>query len=493
MAMSESGEDIEGVEDFAALFEASVKATQYARGQTIEGTIVAIGPEVAFVDVGGKGEAVIEIAELKNADGALEFAAGDRIKATVVSTSGGVTLSRKLMRGAATARQLADAFQAGLPVEGKVERAVKGGYEVRIAGERAFCPLSQIDIMRTADPATHEGRVYTFRIIEYKEGGRNLVVSRRALLEEEQRASAAGVRRSIVVGAVLRGRVISVRDFGAFVDLGGGIQGLLHVSEMVWSRVTDTSQIVAAGEEVTVKVLRVDESTQKIALGMKQLTENPWSTVGATYAVGQVRTGRVTRVAEFGAFVELEAGIEALAHASTFPPTGRREEWTQSVPVGMSGAFEILSIDPEQRRIGVALVDEGSARARGSAERESGRPASAGIVPGARLTGKVERHEKFGVFVFLAPGRTGLMPMSETGVARDADVAKAFPAGSDVEVVVLEVDPSGRRIRLSRKAVQDAQDAEELREYAERTDASPAEGFGSLGDKIRGALGTREK
>jgi len=353
MAMSESGEDIEGVEDFAALFEASVKATQYARGQTIEGTIVAIGPEVAFVDVGGKGEAVIEIAELKNADGALEFAAGDRIKATVVSTSGGVTLSRKLMRGAATARQLADAFQAGLPVEGKVERAVKGGYEVRIAGERAFCPLSQIDIMRTADPATHEGRVYTFRIIEYKEGGRNLVVSRRALLEEEQRASAAEVRRSIVVGAVLRGRVISVRDFGAFVDLGGGIQGLLHVSEMVWSRVTDTSQIVAAGEEVTVKVLRVDESTQKIALGMKQLTENPWSTVGATYAVGQVRTGRVTRVAEFGAFVELEAGIEALAHASTFPPTGRREEWTQSVPVGMSGAFEILSIDPEQRRIGV--------------------------------------------------------------------------------------------------------------------------------------------
>ncbi len=475
MAMSESGEDIEGVEDFAALFEASVKATQYARGQTIEGTIVAIGPEVAFVDVGGKGEAVIEIAELKNADGALEFAAGDRIKATVVSTSGGVTLSRKLMRGAATARQLADAFQAGLPVEGKVERAVKGGYEVRIAGERAFCPLSQIDIMRTADPATHEGRVYTFRIIEYKEGGRNLVVSRRALLEEEQRASAAEVRRSIVVGAVLRGRVISVRDFGAFVDLGGGIQGLLHVSEMVWSRVTDTSQIVAAGEEVTVKVLRVDESTQKIALGMKQLTENPWSTVGATYAVGQVRTGRVTRVAEFGAFVELEAGIEALAHASTFPPTGRREEWTQSVPVGMSGAFEILSIDPEQRRIGVALVDE------------------AGIVPGARLTGKVERHEKFGVFVFLAPGRTGLMPMSETGVARDADVAKAFPAGSDVEVVVLEVDPSGRRIRLSRKAVQDAQDAEELREYAERTDASPAEGFGSLGDKLRGALGTREK
>ena len=193
-------------EDFAALFEASVQATQYERGQTIEGTIVAIGPEVVFVDVGGKGEAVIEIAELKNADGVLEVAAGDRIQATVVSTAGGLTLSRRLVRGAATARQLSDAFQAGLPVEGRVEHVVKGGYEVRIAGERAFCPLSQIDTVRTTDPATHEGRVYTFRIIEYKEGGKNLVVSRRALLEDEQRASAAEIRRSIVAGAVLAGR-----------------------------------------------------------------------------------------------------------------------------------------------------------------------------------------------------------------------------------------------------------------------------------------------
>jgi small subunit ribosomal protein S1 len=481
--------------DFAALFEASLKATQYRKGQTVEGTIVAIGPEVAFVDVGGKGEAVIDIAELKNADGVLEFAAGDRIQATVTSTAEGVTLSRKLMRGAATARQLAGAFEAGLPVEGRVERSVKGGYEIRIAGERAFCPLSQIDIVRTADPAAHEGRVYTFQIIEYKEGGKNLVVSRRALLEAEQRASAAEVRRSIVPGAILTGRVVSVRDFGAFVDLGGGVQGLLHVSEMGWSRVSNASQIVAAGEEITVKVLRVDEATQKVALGLKQLTEDPWSHVGTTYEVGQVRTGRVTRVAEFGAFVELEPGVEGLAHASTFAPTGGREEWRRQVPVGMSGAFEILSVDLGQKRIGVALVEEGSARAlqQGSEQARAAASRESGIVPGARLTGKVERHEKFGVFVFLAPGRTGLMPLGETGVARDGDVVRAFPVGSDVEVVVLEVDPSGRRIRLSHKAVQAAQEAEELREYAERPDATPAEPFGSLGDQLRGALGARKK
>src|SRR5512144_2532575 len=262
------------------MFEASLKPKRIEQGQTIEGKIVAIGSDVAFVDVGGKGEATIDVDELKDDDGNLEVAVGDQVQAVVVSTAGGIALSRKLARGAATQRQLEDAFHSGLPVEGKVEKAVKGGYEVRIGHARAFCPFSQMDTART-EPASHEGRVYTFRIIEYKEGGRNLVVSRRALLEEEQRAKAEEVRKSIVRGAVMTGRVISVRDFGAFVDLGGGIQGLLHVSEMEWSRVADTSQVVRAGEEITVKVLQVDEGTQKISLGLKQLTEDPWTKIAA--------------------------------------------------------------------------------------------------------------------------------------------------------------------------------------------------------------------
>ena len=476
----------EPTDDFAAMFEASLKAKRIEKGQMLEGRVVAIGAEVAFVDVGGKGEATIEIDELKDADGRLEVAVGDRIQAMVVSTAGELTLSRKLARGAATDRQLEDAFHTGLPVEGKVEKAVKGGYEVRIGRQRAFCPISQIDALRT-DPSAHEGRVYEFRIIEYKEGGRNIVVSRRALIEEQQRASAAEARRSIVPGAVLAGRVASVRDFGAFVDLGGGVQGLLHVSEMGWSRVSDASHIVKPGDQITVKVLRVDDDTQKISLGLKQLTADPWLKVSETYEVGQVRTGRVTRLAEFGAFVELEPGVEGLAHASTFAPTGRSEGWSAQVAPGTTAAFEILSIDPDKKRIGVALVPEGSARAAGIA------PSQPEIVAGARLTGKVERHERFGVFVFLAPGRTGLIPSSETGVAKEADLARAFAIGADVEVTVLEVDPTGRRIRLSRKAVLDAQEAEEVREYAERADAAPADGFGSLADKLRGALKPREK
>jgi small subunit ribosomal protein S1 len=470
-------------EDFATLFEASLKARRFEKGQTIEGIVVSIGPEVAFVDVGGKGEASIDIEELRDPDGNLEVAVGDRIQAVVVSTSGGLTLSRKLARGAATLRQLEDAYESGLPVEGKVERAVKGGFEVTIARQRAFCPFSQIDTLRT-EPAVHEGQVYEFRIVEFRNGGRDLVVSRRVLLEAQQRAVADAVRKSVVAGAVMSGRVASVRDFGAFIDLGGGVQGLLHVSEMGWSRVDDMSQVLKAGDEITVKVLRVDDDRQKISLGVKQLSEDPWSRVAATYEVGQVHAGCVTRVTDFGAFVELEPGIEALAHSSTFAPTGRSGGWSRQVAVGMTGTFEILSIDAGKKRIGVALLPEGSARA--------GRASSAsGIVPGARLTGVVERHEKFGVFVFLAPGRTGLIPLSETGLAKEADVVKAFPAGSQVTVMVLEVDSEGRRIRLSAKAVKDAEEAQEVREYSER-EAAPA-GFGSsLGDKLRGALNPRE-
>ena len=379
-------------EDFATMFEASVKARRVAQGQTIDGTIVAIGPEVALVGIGGKSEAQIDVAELKDEDGDIEVSIGDRLHAVVVSTKGGVILSRKGVRSAATQRELDNAFNAGLAVEGKVEGVNKGGYEVRIARERAFCPLSQIDIVRTADPAVHVGKTYAFRIIEYKEGGKSIVVSRRKQLEEEQQASADAVRHSIVPGAVLTGRVVSVPDFGAFVDLGGGVQGLLHVSDMSWSRAATPGAVVAPGDQITVKVLRVDEATGKIALGLKQLQDDPWSTVGTTYQVGQVRSGRVTRVAEFGAFVELEPGIE------------------------------------------------------------------------------------------------GLLPFSETDLDRNADMKKAFPIGSELEVAVLEADASSRRIRLSRKAVAQQREQAELREYAGRPDAAPATPLGSLADKLRDAL-----
>ena len=388
-------------EDFAALFAASQQAKRLATGETVDGTIVAIGPEVALVDVGAKGEAALSVDELRNEDGVIEARVGDRIQATIVSMgdrSGGIVLSRRLQRGAASRRQLENAFRAGLPVEGKVESQVKGGYTVTIARLRAFCPQSQIDTVRDADPTSHLGQVYEFRIIELGDDGRKFVVSRRALLEAEQKKRADEIRRALVPDAVVTGRVVSVREFGAFVDLGGGVQGLLHVSEMGWSRVNDPSQMLNPGDEITVKVLRIDSKNgeEKIALGLKQLTDDPWSSVAGKYPVGQVVPGRVTRIAEFGVFVELE------------------------------------------------------------------------------------------------PGVVGLLPAAESGVAKGADLKKAFAVGSRVDVIVLETDVPGRRLRFSIKAIQDEAEKADVRDYAARADAESAS-LGSLADKLRGALGSRDK
>jgi small subunit ribosomal protein S1 len=484
---NENAGEIPAGQDFASLFEASYashKIKRLTNGQVVEGTIVSIGAEVVLVDVGAKSEATIALADLKNKDGVVEAKVGDRLQATVVSTTGGLHLSRRMQRGAASSQQLEDAARAGLPVEGKVEKIVKAGYEVTVAGQRAFCPQSQIDDVRESAPLVHVGRTYTFKIVEYKEGGQKFVVSRRRFLEEEQQARASEVRLKVVPDAILPGRVVSVRDFGAFIDLGGGVQGLLHASEMGWSRV-DPAQVVKIGDEFNVKVLRIE--ADKIALGLKQLTADPWSTAATNYAVGQVFTGKVTRLSEFGAFVELEPGVEALAHASTFAPTGKIGGWSKSIAPGMTGAFEVLSVDPAARRIGVAIVPEGSTRAEGA------RPSRVSVTPGARITGKVERHDKMGIFVFLAPGITGLLPASETGTAHGVDLVKTFPVGSDVDVIVLEADPARRRIRLSVKAIAAAAEAAEVSDYTSRAGKGQAQSFGSLADKLRGALESRKK
>ena len=337
-------------EDFAAMFEASTKARQVKRGETVDGTIVAIGPKVALVNIGGKGEAEIDVAELKDADGDIDVNVGDRIQAMVITTTGAIVLSRKGVRNAATQRELEDAFNAGLAVEGKVVQPVKGGYEVRVARERAFCPLSQIDIVRTDDPNVHVGKTYAFRVIEYKNGGKDVVLSRRKVLEDEQRANADQVRKSIVPGAVITGRVVSVRDFGAFVELGGGIQGLLHISEMGWTRVTNPNEIVAPGDQVTVKVLRVDEATQKISLGLRQLQDDPWSTVAAKYQTGQIYKGRVARIADFGVFVELDPEFTGLIpHAET--GLDRNADLRKAFAVGSEVDVAVLEVDAANRRI----------------------------------------------------------------------------------------------------------------------------------------------
>src|SRR6266571_4167045 len=307
-------------EDFSTLFAREPVRPVLEVGQIVKGRVIQIAAESVFVDVGGKGEAWIERAELTDEEGRLRVAVGDEVEATVVSTGDEVRLSHKLRQGAQARQALAVAAQTGIPVEGKVAAVIKGGYEVTVAGLRAFCPLSQMDIRRVDAAAAEEyvGRVLEFRITTFSDNGRNLVLSRRRLLEERAAEAAEETRKKIIPGAVLSGTVASLADFGAFVDL-GGIQGLVPVSEISHSRVSRPADRLSVGEAVTVKVLRIDTEKGRISLSLKALEGDPWAAVPGRLRERQVVRGRAVRATEFGVFVELLPGVDGLLHASEIP------------------------------------------------------------------------------------------------------------------------------------------------------------------------------
>src|SRR2546427_482072 len=263
-------------DDFATLFAREAVRPVLEVGQIVKGRVIHIAAENVFVDVGGKGEAWIERAELTDEEGRLRVAVGDEVEATVVSTGDEVRLSHKLRQGAQARQALAVAAQTGIPVEGKVAAVIKGGYEVTVGGLRAFCPFSQMDVRRVEAPDALVGRVLEFRISRYEEQGRNIVLTRRALLEEQAAKAAEETRKKVVAGALLPGTVASLASFGAFVDL-GGVQGLVPLSEVSHSRVGRLADRLHVGQSVTVKVLKVDDAKGKITLSLKALEGDPWA------------------------------------------------------------------------------------------------------------------------------------------------------------------------------------------------------------------------
>src|SRR5919197_6365478 len=265
-------------EDFATLFARHEAQSALERGQVVKGRIIQITAEHVFVDVGGKGEAWIDRAELVDDEGKLKVAVGDEVEATVVSTGDEIRLSHKLRQGAQARDALAMAAESGLPVDGKVVAVIKGGYEVTVGGLRAFCPFSQMDLRRVESEQDYVGRVLEFRVTRFEENGRNIVLSRRRILEEQAARAAVEMRKEIAVDAVLPGTVVSLADFGAFVDL-GGVQGLVPMSELSHARVERASDRLTVGEQVTVKVLRVDDAKGKITLSLRALEGDPWAAV----------------------------------------------------------------------------------------------------------------------------------------------------------------------------------------------------------------------
>jgi len=461
-------------EDFATLFAREGARRSLEVGQVVTGRILQIDEETVFVDVGGKGEALIDRAELQDAQGNVTVVVGDSIEATVVRTGDAIRLSYRLLQGAQAREGLAVAAETGLPVEGKVAAVVKGGYEVTVAGLRAFCPFSLMDLRRVDDAEALVGRVLEFRIARYDERGRNIVLSRRALLEERAARAAVETWKKLVAGAVLSGTVTSLADFGAFVDL-GGVQGLVPVSEISHSRVGRPADRLRVGDAVTVKVLTVDQARSRVSLSLKALDADPWAAVPGQLRERQVVRGRVARMTDFGVFVELLAGVDGLLHLSEIPRS-RHGEMKRAAETGAELVVLVTSIDLDRHRVGLALAPDGAT---------AGEQVESKIAVGALVTGTVERIESFGVFVRLGPGQVGLVPNAEMATSSGTDHRKEFPPGTEVKVAVLAIEDGGKRIRLSRAQAQRMEENAETRAYMKDT-ARKATGFGmTLGEALR--------
>lgn len=494
-------EEVPEDQSFAEMFAASKQDTgsrrQVRPGEKVSGPIFQLGADTAFISLGGKSEAMIELRELKDDEGILRYGVGDVIEAYVLEAGArGILLTRSINKGSASLAMLAEARVTGMPVEGLVLSVNKGGLEVAVGETRAFCPVSQIDVRFVEKPDQFVGERLKFRVTEVRE--RNVVLSRRALLEEEQKALAAETRKSLDVGKVVKGKVVGVRDFGAFVDL-GGIEGMIPVSELSHTHVGHPSEVVKVGDEVEVEVLRMeagnpnspDKAKQKerITLSLRARQEDPWKAALAEIQEGSRLTGKVVRLQPFGAFVELRPGVDGLIHISAL--SDRRIAHPRDVvQVGEEVLVEVDKVDPAEKRIGLRRISAEQAaepaqpreqrpRAEGTTERAP-RPRVGQIV-----VGKVERVEPYGVFLGF-PGGRGLIPASETGTERGTDLRKHFPLDQELKAEVLEIDASGK-IRLSMTAAVRSEERADVEAFmkTQKPQGAGKKGFGTFADLLK--------
>ncbi|MBK5968087.1 MULTISPECIES: 30S ribosomal protein S1 [Thiorhodovibrio] len=380
---------------FAAMLEESEPQTKASRkepkiGDRVTGEIVAIDADQVFVAIGGKTEALMDIANLTAEDGSLKAQVGDTISNQVTgidADSGALRLGQRHGHALHGVEELEAAYRDGQPVEGQITAAVKGGVEVQVSGHRAFCPASQVDLRFIEDLSTLIGERYAFRITKFSGGRRlDLVVSRRALLEEAQAATAAETRAKLDVGSVLNGTVTQLKDFGAFVDL-GGIEGMVHISELAYGHVRHPEEMLQPGQQIEVQVLRIEQTNnpkrpEKIALSIRALAKDPWSDAASRFPVGTLLAGKVTRLQPFGAFVDLGQGLEGLIHISELG-AGRRIAHPQEV-IASDQAVEVrvLGVDPERRRISLALASADGEVSSAASTDASSSAMSAGASPG---------------------------------------------------------------------------------------------------------------
>jgi len=349
-------------QDFAALLEQSLSTTglRIEPGQKVEAKVLQIGSEWIFLDVGQKGEGVLDVRELQDADGRPTVTVGDTLAVYFISSAGGeLRFTTRLGGGASGTEQLEQAWQGGIPVEGRIEKEIKGGYEIRLpGGVRSFCPFSQLGLRREENPETLLGQTLSFKISQFSEQGRNIVVSHREILEEERRQQREELRTTLKDGQVVQGTVTNIRDFGAFVDI-GGIEGLLPISEISYGRVEDINEVLQVGQQLEVAVKFCDWENNRFSFSLRDTLADPWNRVGTVFAVGTTHTGTVSRLVNFGAFVTLDEGLDGLLHISKLGEGRRIRHPKEVLMVGQQLRVTIEQVDREARRISLAPATEG--------------------------------------------------------------------------------------------------------------------------------------
>jgi len=465
-------------DSFAELFEAYSDGMKedLQLGDKLKGKIISIGRESVFVDTGTKIDGVVDRAELLDENRELPFQEGDILELYVVFNNGNEIRLSKTLSGIGNIRVMSEAFRKAVPVEGKVKGECKGGFHVDIMGKRAFCPISQIDLKYVESPEPYVGETLSFLITEFDEDDRNIVVSRRELLAKEQEKSKEEFFKEIAIDMELEGRVTKLMPYGAFVELIPGIEGMIHLSEISWSRLERPHEILTIGDMVTVKLVGLEQGKRpgemRLALSIKQMTGDPWGSVEEKFRIGDKISGKVTRCVKFGAFVEITPGIEGLVHISEMSYKRRVLKTEDMVTAGDTVDVMVKEIDAENRRISLSMKE---------AEGDPWIDIHTKYKVGQSVKGIIEKKERFGYFVSLEPGITGLLPKSKIESSQKPSVIEKLGQGDAIPVTVERIDPDERKISLSPG---DKKDEEDWKNYSKDSEKS----IGSLGEKLQQAL-----
>lgn len=480
-------------ESFAELFEDSLKELDMAPGSIVTGTVVAIENDFVIVNAGLKSEGVIPLEQFRNDKGEVDLKVGDEVRVALEALEdgfGSTVLSRERAKRAESWGVLEQAYEAGESVHGHIVGRVRGGLTVEVNGLNAFLPGSLVDIRPLRDTSHLEGQELEFRIVKLDQRSNNLVVSRRAVLEEVYSKEREKLLEKMEEGLVVKGIVKNLTDYGAFIDL-GGIDGLLHITDIAWKRVKHPSEVLNVGDEIDVKVLKYDPERKRVSLGLKQLQEDPWNQLTKEYTVGSKVKARVTNLTDYGCFAEISTGVEGLVHVSEMDWTNKNIHPSKAVQVGEEIEVMILDIDQQRRRISLGMKQ---------CQPNPWEAFSSQFAKGDRLKGRVRSITDFGVFIGLDGGIDGLVHLSDLSWDLPGEEAmKAYNKGDEVEAVVLSIDPERERVALGIKQL----DSDPFTEYADQhpkgsrvrgtiREVTPRQALVELAEGVEGVLKVAE-